>query len=71
MMQLIRKLLPLFSGLCLVFSIAACEKQGPAERAGERIDEGTERAGEKLEETTERTGEKMEDTGERSGDSTR
>jgi hypothetical protein len=71
MTKFIRGFLPIFAGLCLAFSVGACEKKGPAERAGERIDEGTERAGERIEETTERAGEKLDDAGERERESTR
>jgi hyperosmotically inducible periplasmic protein len=68
---LAKRLLPLFCGLLLAFSVTACDRQGPAERAGERIDEGAERAGERIEEGTERTGERLEETGEKAGESTR
>lgn len=39
---------------------AACEEQGPAERAGERMDETAERMGESMEEM----GESVEESGE-------
>ena len=32
-----------------MFPLAACEKEGPAEKAGEEIDETVEKAGEKME----------------------
>lgn len=37
--------------LCLVFALAVigCERDGPAEQAGENIDEAAEKAGDKLE----------------------
>lgn len=44
----------------LTFALGACERQGPAERAGEKIDEAAEevgdsmeKAGDKLKEATE------------------
>ncbi len=34
----------------IIISLAACKKSGPAERAGEKIDEAVEKAGDKIEE---------------------
>jgi hypothetical protein len=40
---------------CLtLFAGIACEREGPAERAGERVDETVESVGEKAEEATEK-----------------
>lgn len=51
--------------LCLglgTLGLAACDdNEGPAERAGESIDNATERAGEALENTGERIEEEAED----------
>ena len=41
----------------LVVTLSACEEKGPAERAGEEVDEAAEEAGEALEEA----GDEMED----------
>jgi hypothetical protein len=35
--------------MSLAFGLGACEKDGPAERAGENIDNAVEEAGDKLE----------------------
>jgi hypothetical protein len=43
----------IFSALFLI-SFTACERQGPAEKAGEKIDKATEDVGEKIEETGEK-----------------
>lgn len=53
------KLLALFSVVAISGWLAACEepKQGPAEKVGEKIDEGAEKAGDAMEEA----GEKMKD----------
>jgi len=48
-MTLIRKVLLLVCSLMLVFSLASCEKKGPAEKAGEKIDKAIEKTGEKVE----------------------
>jgi hypothetical protein len=46
--------------IALTFAVAglsACEREGPAERAGEKMDEAAEKAGEKIE----NAGDKVED----------
>ena len=44
--------------LILLFSVAlgvtACEQEGPAERAGEEIDEAVEKAGDEMEEAADK-----------------
>lgn len=42
-------LVSLLAAAFLVAGLAACEKKGPAETAGEKIDQTTEKAGEKME----------------------
>ncbi|GJL48787.1 hypothetical protein [Candidatus Nitrospira salsa] len=60
MMKMISRLSTvLFLSLTLLLpALNGCEQQGPAERAGESVDEATEDAGEAIEEA----GEDMEDT---------
>lgn len=41
--------------LALSLLAAGCEREGPAERAGERIDRGAEKAGDSLERAGERS----------------
>ena len=43
-------LLALFMTLALGLGAVGCERKGPAEKAGEKIDEAVESAGEKIEE---------------------
>ena len=50
--------------LTLAFALAGCESEGPAERAGERIDEAVSQAGEKIEEATDAAGQKLEQAGD-------
>jgi predicted small lipoprotein YifL len=59
-MTLIRKVLLLVCGLMLVFSLASCEKKGPAEKAGEKIDKTVEKAGEKVEKAGDKIKEETE-----------
>ena len=39
--------------LLFLFAVAGCEQEGPAESAGEQIDETTENVGDRMEEATE------------------
>jgi len=69
--------------MVLVFGLSACEPEGDAERAGERIDDAAEkaaeavnpegpaeRAGEKVDEATEEAGEAAEDLGDKAEEET-
>ncbi len=51
----------------LIAGLAACQKKeetaGPAETAGQKIDEAAATANQKVEETTAKIGEKMEEAG--------
>lgn len=49
MMKFGKLLVSLLATAFLVAGLAACEKKGPAETAGEKIDQATEKAGEKME----------------------
>ena len=49
--------------LCLNF-VLGCEKEGPMEKAGEKMDETTKNVKEGVGEAVEETGEKMENAGE-------
>ena len=53
--------------MVLVFGLSACEPEGDAERAGERIDDAAEKAAETLdpEGPAERAGEKIDEATER------
>ena len=50
--------------LALGVLISACESEGPAERAGEKIDQAIEETSEKIDDAAERTGEKIEEVGD-------
>jgi outer membrane murein-binding lipoprotein Lpp len=50
----------------LLVVLTGCQKQeGPAEKAGQKIDKAVEKAGEKIDQTTEKLGEKVEKAGEK------
>ncbi|MCB1859328.1 MAG: hypothetical protein KDI63_13695 [Gammaproteobacteria bacterium] len=46
-------------------TLMACEQQGPAERAGEKIDEAAENAGKQIDEAVEEAGDKLEEAGDK------
>jgi hypothetical protein len=46
-----------------IFSLSGCEKEGPAEKAGETIDQTVEKARENLEEAKEELADKLEQQG--------
>ena len=69
--------------MVLVFGLSACEPEGDAERAGERIDDAAEkaaealdpegpaeRAGEKVDQAVEKGGETLEDIGDKAKEGT-
>ena len=67
-----RKISVFITGLLFLLFISGCEQEGPAERAGEKIDktigqtqEKMEQAREKISDAAEETGEKLEEIGER------
>ena len=62
------KLSKILSVLLIVLSItvfAACEKEGPAEKAGKKIDETMEKAGDKMQDAGEAVQDKAEEMKEK------
>ena len=49
-MSILKKIILVFFSCMIIVSFAACKKEGPAERAGEKIDKTIEKAGDKIEE---------------------
>jgi hypothetical protein len=66
-----KRLIVLLIGGALMFMPVACEQEGPAEKAGEKIDETVEEAGEKMEEAGEEVSEEVEEAKEEVQESTR
>ncbi|MDW7774155.1 MAG: hypothetical protein SCH71_14810 [Desulfobulbaceae bacterium] len=64
-MKTLTKILVLLCGLAFLAFFSACKEQGPAERAGERIDESVEMTQEKMEELGDAIEEQAEEAGER------
>jgi predicted small lipoprotein YifL len=54
-MTIMKKLvLPVVAGILMFGGLAACDREGPMERAGEKIDKTVEKAGDKAEKATDR-----------------
>ena len=55
-MNLMKKklMIAMVAGLLMVSGLAACDGEGPMERAGEQVDKTVERAGDKVERSTDR-----------------
>jgi len=64
-MEATRKLAILLLVVGLGFGIGACERKGPAERAGEQIDKAVEGAGDKVEQVGEKIGGAVERSAEK------
>jgi ElaB/YqjD/DUF883 family membrane-anchored ribosome-binding protein len=64
-MKTLKKILVLLCGLAFLTSFSACKEQGPAESAGEKIDEAVEKTQEKMEDAGDTIREKTEEVGER------
>jgi osmotically-inducible protein OsmY len=54
--------------LLLIAGLAACDKPGPAETAGKKIDQTAEAAGKKIEQTAESAARKINDTTDKVGE---
>ena len=53
--------------MLLAAGLAACNKPGPAETAGEKIDQAAEEAGKKMGEAADKVGEKLDSQSEKAG----
>ena len=60
-----KKVAVIIFAVFLIFAVVACEQEGPAERAGEKIDESVEQAGEKMEEMGDTIEEEAEEAKEK------
>ena len=61
-MLIIKKMIVLISLLAFLgIGALGCEQKGPAEKAGEKVDEAVEKANEKMKEAGEKAGELMEE----------
>jgi len=70
-MSILKKIILVFFSCMIIVSFAACKKEGPAERAGKKIDETVEKAREKIKESAEKAGNKIEEAGEKVKEATK
>jgi hypothetical protein len=63
-MKLWRKLVVASLSLGVVVTFGGCEKQGPAEQAGQKIDQATQQAGDKAKEAGTAVGDKIKKASE-------
>ena len=49
----------------MAIGLTACDRQGPAERAGENIDNSAEKMGDKIEDATDNASDKVESAGDK------
>ena len=62
--MILKKLLTISILILSIFAFTACESKGPAEKAGEKIDQAVEKTTDKAKEVTEAVKEKVEEAGE-------
>ncbi|WP_296696649.1 hypothetical protein [Thiocapsa sp. UBA6158] len=67
-MRITAKLFTFAVSIALLLGAVGCEQEGPAERAGEKIDHAAERAGDKIEQASEKAADKIEDAKEAASD---
>jgi hyperosmotically inducible protein len=67
-MRISTMLFPVAVSIALMLGAVGCEQEGPAERAGEKIDHAAERAGDKIEQASEKAADKIEDAKDTASD---
>lgn len=67
-MKIAKTLLVASTSIILAVALAACDKPGPAEKAGKSIDNAIEKTGDKMEDASKKLGEQSEKAGEAIGD---
>ena len=65
-MKYIKHITTVISAVLMMFTLVACDQQGPAEKAGEKIDNAAEKAAD----TMEKAKDKVKDTAEDAADKT-
>ena len=54
MTKMKKLVLPAVTGILMLGGLVACDREGPMERAGEKVDKTVEKAGDKVEKATDR-----------------
>jgi len=70
-MSILKNIILVFFSCMIIVSFTACKKEGPAERAGKKIDETVEKAGDKIKKSAEKAGDKIEEAGDKMKESTK
>ena len=70
-MSILKKILLVIFSCMIMVSFSACKKEGPAERAGKKMDEAVEKAGDKIKESAEKAGDKIEEAGDKVKEATK
>jgi hypothetical protein len=70
-MSILKNIILVLFSCMIIVSFAACKKEGPAERAGKKIDETVEKAGDKIKESAEKAGDKIEEAGDKAKEATK
>ena len=58
-MKVFQSLKVIFISMLLLVGLSACNKPGPAETAGKKIDQGVDAAGKKMDETADKVHDKL------------
>jgi hypothetical protein len=70
-MSILKKIVLVFFSCMIMVSFTACKKEGPAERAGKKMDEAVEKAGDKIKESADKAGDKIKEAGEKVKEATK
>ncbi|MFA4918474.1 MAG: hypothetical protein WC581_04395 [Thermodesulfovibrionales bacterium] len=70
-MSILKNIILVIFSCMIIVSFTACKKEGPAERAGKKIDETVQKTGEKIKESAEKAGDKIEEAGEKVKEATK
>ena len=52
-------------------ALIACQQEGPAEKAGKKVDQGVEKAGDKVDKAAEKVGDALKQAGEKVKEATK
>jgi len=70
-MSVLKRIIFVFFSCMIIVSFTACKKEGPAERAGKKMDETVEKTGDKIKESAHKAGDKIEEAGEKVKEATK
>lgn len=68
--NILMKRILVLTGLSIVFGLMGCQQEGPAEKAGQKLDRSIENAGQRIEQTVEKAERKLDDAKKSIGEKT-